>query len=254
VSNTVAAIVQARMGSTRLPGKSLMPLAGVPLAGRVLERIKTATRIDKLVLAIPDTSENDSLEKLAQDYGVSVFRGSEIDLVDRYYNAAKNLSCKYVVRIPADNPVPQASEIDRIIDHHLSLNRPGFSSNLAQVYGSKYPDGIGAEIFDFELLEEAFEDFSDSSKREHVHLNFFNYATQKAVDEKWCPISTVNCPSDFARPDIILDVNTQDQFEYMANLYKDLYPSNPNFDIKDIINWHDKNYKQTDRGYESNER
>ena len=59
MSNTVAAIVQARMGSTRLPGKSLMPLAGVPLAGRVLERIKTATRIDKLVLAIPDTSEND---------------------------------------------------------------------------------------------------------------------------------------------------------------------------------------------------
>jgi spore coat polysaccharide biosynthesis protein SpsF len=230
------------MGSTRLPGKSLMLLAGTPLVGRVLERIKSAKKVDKLILAIPDSSENDPLESLAKSYGVSVFRGSEIDLVDRYYNAAKYFSSKYVVRIPADNPVPQGSEIDRIIDHHLSLNRPGFSSNLAQVYGSKYPDGIGAEIFDFELLEKASEDFSDSSKREHVHLNFFNYATQKAIDEKWCPISTIPCPSDFARPDIILDVNTQDQFEYMANLYKDLYPSNPNFDIKDIIKWHDKNY------------
>jgi spore coat polysaccharide biosynthesis protein SpsF len=230
------------MGSTRLPGKSMMFLAGTPLVGRVLERIKSAKKVDKLVLAIPDSSENDPLESLAKSYGVSVFRGSETDLVDRYYNAAKYFSCKYVVRIPADNPVPQGSEIDRIIDHHLSLNRPGFSSNLAQVYESKYPDGIGAEIFDFELLEEASEDFSDSSKREHVHLNFFNYSTQKAIDEKWCPISTIPCPSDFARPDIILDVNTQAQFEYMANLYKDLYPSNPNFDIKDIIKWHDKNY------------
>ena len=242
MSNTVAAIVQARMGSTRLPGKSLMLLAGKPLVGRVIERIRTATKIDKLILAIPDNIENDPLERLGKSYGVQIFRGSENDLVDRYYNAAKNVSCKYVVRIPADNPVPQGSEIDRIIDHHLSLNRPGFSSNLAEIYGSKYPDGIGAEIFDFELLEEISADFSDSRKREHVHLNFFDYATQKAVDENWCPISTVHCPSDFARPDIILDVNTQIQFEYMANLYKELYPSNPNFDIKDIIKWHDENY------------
>ena len=242
MSNKVAAIVQARMGSTRLPGKSLMLLAGKPLVGRVIERIRTATKIDKLVLAIPDNIENNPLETLGKSYGVQIFRGSEIDLVDRYYNAAKNLSCKYVVRIPADNPVPQGSEIDRIIDHHLSLNRPGFSSNLAEIYGSRYPDGIGAEIFDFELLEEISADFSDSKKREHVHLNFFDYATQKAVDENWCPISTVHCPSDFARPDIILDVNTQIQFEYMANLYKELYPSNPNFDIKDIIRWHDNHY------------
>jgi len=242
MGNRVAAIVQARMGSTRLPGKSLMLLAGVPLVGRVLERIKSATKIDELILAIPDSPENDPLEFLAQNYGVSVFRGSELDLVDRYYNAAKNISCKYIVRIPADNPTPQGSEIDRIIEHHLSLNRPGFSSNLAEIYGSRYPDGIGAEIFDFELLEEIFSDFSDSKKREHLHLNFFDYATQKAVDENWCPISTVNCPPSFARPDIILDVNTQSQFEYMADLYEKLYPSNPNFDIKDIIEWHDKNY------------
>jgi spore coat polysaccharide biosynthesis protein SpsF len=242
MSNKVAAIVQARMGSTRLPGKSLMLLAGTPLVGRVIERIRSATKIDKLILAIPDSIENDPLETLGKSYGVQIFKGSEIDLVDRYYNAAKNLSCKYVVRIPADNPVPQGSEIDRIIDHHLSLNRPGFSSNLAEIYGSGYPDGIGAEIFDFELLEEISADFSDSKKREHIHLNFFDYATQKAVDENWCPISTVHCPSDFARPDIILDVNTQIQFEYMANLYKELYPSNPNFNIKDIIKWHDKHY------------
>ena len=77
MSNNVTAIVQARMGSTRLPGKSMMFLAGTPLVGRVLERIKSAKKVDKLVLAIPDSSENDPLESLAKSYGVSVFRGSE---------------------------------------------------------------------------------------------------------------------------------------------------------------------------------
>jgi spore coat polysaccharide biosynthesis protein SpsF len=241
--NKVAAIVQARVGSTRLPGKSTMLLAGVPLVGRVLERIKTVSKIDELILAIPDTPENNSLELLARSYGVSIFRGSEQDLVDRYYNAAKKADCRYIVRIPADNPVPQSSEIDKIIEHHLSLGRPGFSSNLAEIYGSKYPDGIGAEVFDFELLEEVVEDFSDARKREHVHLNFFDYFTQQPVNEKWCPISTIQCPHEFARPDLILDVNTKEQFEYMSKIYSELYPSNPCFGITEIIKWHDDNYQ-----------
>jgi spore coat polysaccharide biosynthesis protein SpsF (cytidylyltransferase family) len=84
-------------------------------------------------------------------------------------------------------------------------------------------------------------------------LNFFDYTSQKAVNEKWCPISTIPCPTEFARPDIILDVNTQVQFEYMAKLYSDLYHINPNFDIKEIIKWHDKNYG-TDKGNKLDER
>ena len=151
MSQKVVAIIQARMGSTRLPGKSLMPLAGKPLVYRVLERIIPSKNIDQIVLAIPNTTENQILSEIAHELGVSVFAGSEDDLVDRYYQAAEKFDARFVLRIPADNPTPQGSEIDRIIDHHLSLNRPGFSSNLAEIYGSRYPDGIGAEIFDFEL-------------------------------------------------------------------------------------------------------
>jgi spore coat polysaccharide biosynthesis protein SpsF len=89
MNNKVVAIVQARMGSTRLPGKSLMLLAGTPLVGRVLERIKSATKIDKLILAIPDSSENDPLELLAKNYGVSVFNYPSSDL-DRDVENAKS--------------------------------------------------------------------------------------------------------------------------------------------------------------------
>ncbi len=240
MSKKVIAIIQARMGSTRLPGKSMLNLAGEPLVGRVLERVKTSQSINEIILAIPDSPENTVLKIVADKLQVKTFLGSENDLLDRYYQAAKLANADYVVRIPADNATPQGSEIDRIINHHTMLPRPGFSSNLAEIYGSGYPDGIGAEIFDFSFLEEVWKKELSQRKREHVHLNFFDYQTQEAVDHEWCPISTVECPIEFARPDIILDVNTKEQYDYMSKLYVDLYPNNPNFSILDIIKWHDK--------------
>lgn len=239
MSQKVVAIIQARMGSKRLPGKSLMALAGKPLVHRVLERIIPARNIDQIVLAIPHTEENRVLAEIANQLGVPVFTGSEDDLVDRHYQAAKFFKADYVVRIPADNPTPQSSEIDRIIEHHLTRKKPGFSSNLAEIYDSGYPDGIGAEIFDFDLLEDVWVGVEDVGKKEHVHLNFFDYSTQTPVDSEWCPVSTISCPSDFARPDVVLDVNTIAQYRYMSKLYEDLYPRNPKFTIQDIIVWHD---------------
>ena len=149
-----------------------------------------------------------------------------------------------IVRIPADNATPQPEEIDRIIDHHLSLNRRGFSSNLSVINNSGYPDGIGAEVFEFSLLTEVNKMSRDPFKREHVHLNFFNYETGEAVDAEWCPISTVQCPQEFRRPDLILDVNTKDQYDFMVELYEALYLRNSHFDITDIINWYDKEYQK----------
>jgi spore coat polysaccharide biosynthesis protein SpsF len=231
------------MGSSRLPGKSMLDLAGTPLVGRILERVKRCELVDEIVLAVPDSAENYPLAKLGKEYGVNVFAGSENDLVERYYQAALLTKADIIGRLPADNATPEPSEIDRIIKHHLSLGRRGFSSNLSVINNSGYPDGIGAEIFDFSLLAEVSEKNTDPMQREHVHLNFFNYATQKAVDEKWCPVSTVTCPKEFRRPDLVLDVNTKEQYEFMRELYEYLYARNKNFHITDIINWFDNIYK-----------
>jgi len=222
----------------------MMDLAGEPLVGRILERVKRCKSLDDIVLAIPDTEQDKPLGILADKYGVKVFSGSENDLVDRYYQAALANDADLIVRIPADNATPQPEEIDRIIDHHLSLKRPGFSSNLSVIDDSGYPDGIGAEIFDFSLLSYVNNTVSDPFKREHVHLNFYNYETGKAVDAKWCPISTVQCPREFRRPDLILDVNTKEQYDFMVKLYDALYSKNPNFDITDIISWYDHEYQK----------
>lgn len=238
----VVLIIQARMGSSRLPGKSMMDLAGAPLVGRILERVKRCSRIDDTVLAIPDTEKDAVLKSLGDQYGITVFAGSENDLVERYYQAALRSKADIVGRLPADNATPEPSEIDRIVDHHLSLGRPGFSSNLSVIDNSGYPDGIGAEMFDFSLLAEARERNPDSRRREHVHLNFYDYGIGQPVDAKWCPISTVKCPAEFRRPDLVLDVNTQAQYEFMRKLYEYLYPRNPKFHITDIIRWYDEVY------------
>ncbi len=240
----VVLIIQARMGSTRLPGKSMMDLAGAPLVGRILERVKRCTRLDDIVLAIPDTEKDRVLMRLGESYGIKVFAGSENDLVERYYQAALWSNADIIGRLPADNATPEPAEIDRIVDHHLSLGRRGFSSNLSEIGDSEYPDGIGAEMFDFSLLEEARALHDDPHQREHVHLNFYDYKTGQLFDPEWCPVSTIKCPVGFRRPDLILDVNTQEQYEFIRQLYEYLYPRNPEFHIEDTIHWYDDVYRQ----------
>ena len=235
----VVLVIQARMGSTRLPGKSNLDLAGVSLVGRILERIKRCKTFQEIVLAIPKNKEDDVLLKIGEQFGVKVFRGSENNLLDRYYQAAKLYDANYVARLPADNPLSEPKEIDKLICHHLSLCRRGFSSNLSSFFNSGYPDGIGIEVFDFSLLDDAHERNTNEEKNEHIHLNFFDYKSQKAVDTEWCPISTIKCPEAFRRPKLILDVNTYDQYLFIKEIYEYLYPKNPNFGILEIINWCD---------------
>lgn len=238
-------IVQARMGSTRLPGKSMMKLAGEPMIARILERLLRCDLPDEVVLAVPDQSQDDVLVDVAKQCGVSVFRGSEHDLVDRYCQAARAYDAELIVRIPADNVTPEPTEVDRIIEHHHTLPGRGFSSNLSEIWGSGYPDGIGAEVFDTSLLVEASKRHNTPLQREHVHRNFFDYETQKAVDSVWAPVSTIQCSSDYCRPDIILDVNTDEQYRLMRSMYDELYPVNSRFTIEDIVAWIDCHRTQT---------
>ena len=238
----VVLIIQARMGSSRLPGKSMMNLYGVPLVGRILERVKRCKSLHDIVLAVPDTENDLVLIDLADKYSVRSYAGSENNLIERFYQAALQFNADYIVRLPADNPTPEPDEIDRIINHHIALDHPGFSSNLAAIGNSEYPDGIGAEIFSFSLLEEVRSKKPDKQKQEHIHLNFFDYNTGLAVDQSWCPISTLKCPAGFRRPDLVLDVNTSEQYHFMCELYDYLYPINANFNIVDIIKWYDEIY------------
>jgi len=239
LKNSVGMIIQARMGSKRLPGKSMLDLAGEPLVGRILERVKRCQELDEIILAIPNTVSNNILEELGRKYSVKVFRGSEENLLERYYYAATYYKIKTIVRLPADNPTPEPKEIDKIIKHHLSKNPYGFSSNLCEISQSGYPDGIGAEVFSTFLLSELIRGKRKYISKEHIHMNFIDYEKSEAIDPNSCPISTIKCPQSYARPDLILDVNTIEQYYYMKNLYEELYPISNKFTIEDIIKWND---------------
>jgi spore coat polysaccharide biosynthesis protein SpsF len=234
----VVLIIQARMGSTRLPGKSLLPLAGRPLVYRLLERARRSRKVDRIVLAIPEGVRDAPLAVIADECGVACFRGSENDLVDRYYQAARMHGAGIVLRLPADNPVVEPDEIDRIVDFHRTHDL-AFSTNLSPVFGSNYPDGIGAEAIDFWALEEVWGRPGNAKEREHLHLNFLDYPSAAPANPGRYKVGAPACPVEFARSDLVLDVNTQEEYRYIAALYDYLYPRNPQFGIQEIIRWHD---------------
>ena len=236
----VVLIIQARMSSTRLPGKSMMPLADKPLVYRMVERLKNCKKIDEIVIATSDQPEDQVLLELAKVLQVSYFQGNLLDVRNRYLKAAEQFQADFIIRIPADNPMPDSNEIDKLIEFHLEHNPSGFSSNLAQVNNSGYLDGIGAEIFSTKLLQESLARSSSETVKEHVHRNFFDYSTQTPVDSSWCPIASPKAPAELRRPDIILDVNTMDDYTKIKRIYDHLYPQNPNFTTVDVINFIDK--------------
>ena len=236
----VVLIIQARMSSTRLPGKSMMPLADRPLVYRMVERLKKCKKVDEIVIATSNQPEDQVLVDLANELGVSSFQGNLLDVRDRYLTAAEKSKADFIIRIPADNPMPDANEIDKLIEFHLEHNPQGFSSNLAQVNNSGYLDGIGAEIFSTKLLQESVARSNSDTVKEHVHRNFFNYSTQTPVDPIWCPIASPKAPKELRRPDIILDINTMDDYTKIKRIYDHLYPQNPNFTTVDVINFIDK--------------
>ena len=235
---SVVLILQARMGSSRLPGKSMMPLAGVPLVGRILERVKRARRPDGIVLATTELPADDCLVDLANSFRVDVFRGSENDLLDRYVKAAEKFGANYVARLPADNFAPEPEEIDRIIDFALDA-QTAFATNLSPIMNNGYPDGIGCEVYRFTDLCAVSNEVTEPSCREHPHTNYFDFKNDQPIDPLRYPVGTVQCPQKFSRPDICLDVNTAEDLEFAQTLYSALYPSNPNFHILDVIDWYD---------------
>lgn len=235
------------MGSTRLPGKMLLDLAGGPLLGRVLERVTRVRGIDAVVLATTGKREDDAIVGVAARQGVESFRGAENDLVDRYYQAAKTFGAEIVLRLPADNPCSEPEAFERLLEAHR-LGHAAFSSNIMQVDGNQWPDGIGVEAFDFWALEAVWRTAQDPARREHLALNFYDYVNQKPVDPARFPIGTVVCPPEWRRPDLVLDVNTAEEYDFIRRLYGDLYPRNNRFGVADIIDWFDHTYRRSRSG------
>jgi glutamate-1-semialdehyde aminotransferase/spore coat polysaccharide biosynthesis protein SpsF (cytidylyltransferase family) len=158
------AIIQARMASTRLPGKILADVAGKPLLLRVVERVRRARTLDQVVVATTASPADDEVETFCKANHIPYFRGSEDDVLDRYYQAARAHDADVVVRITGDCPLIDPAVIDRVVGEYT----PGEDEYVANVLRYTWPDGLDTEAFGFDVLARAWRDATKPSEREHV--------------------------------------------------------------------------------------
>jgi spore coat polysaccharide biosynthesis protein SpsF (cytidylyltransferase family) len=206
------ALIQARMGSTRLPGKILKKINGKTLVEILLERLKKSKNIDKIIVATSTDSSNDVLVDLVDSLGVEVYRGSENDVLDRFYNALKKHTCDYVVRITSDCPLIDPDLIDKVITYTINQN-VDYGSNVG-AGKEHFPDGQDTEVFKYSALEDAWKTAKLPSEREHVtpyirtNLNVL--------------FSTVDYEAENDLGHIRMTVDTQKDFDAIEVLVNDL--------------------------------
>jgi glutamate-1-semialdehyde 2,1-aminomutase len=196
----IVAVVQARMGSTRFPNKVMQPILGTPMIGLLLQRLERAERVDEIVLATSEDARNDALFDFVESLGYRVYRGSESDVLDRYYHAAKSAGADVVVRITGDCPLIDPGVVDDVIGRFASAPFDYVSNTLTPTY----PDGLDTEVFTFAGLERAWREARRPFEREHVtpylkefagyrRDNVVNAHTDDLSAERW----TVDEPEDF---------------------------------------------------------
>jgi len=158
----VVAIIQARMSSSRLPGKVLLPLAGKPVLAHVVQRTHACRNVDLVVVATSTDPSDDAINTWCQENKVLCFRGSLHDVLDRYYQAAKLHEAQAIVRITADCPALDTQTVDEVIE--------GFLDGGFAFYGlsGEFPDGLDCTVFSFQAIEKAWHEAKLASEREHV--------------------------------------------------------------------------------------
>tara|TARA_B110000444_G_C18806006_1_gene579992 strand:+ start:207 stop:890 length:684 start_codon:yes stop_codon:yes gene_type:complete len=214
-------IIQARMGSKRLPNKSMLYLHGYPIIYWVYKRVLETKSLDEVVISIPDTKDNDILNDYLEINNIKVFRGDENDLVDRLLKTAKYFSADNIVRVCADNPLICSSEISRLLEIYFRSNCD-YSYNHMPIE-TNYPDGIGAEICSIKLLEEINDKSNKLEHREHV----FNYIWENKINYN---IKKFDPPLSMAYPKLKLDINTIDDYRNLL-----MKPYNINMSAEEII-------------------
>jgi len=247
-NNSLVLVIQARYNSSRLPGKIKKKLCGISTIERILQRVKKIKKLNKIIIATTKRKDDNFLVNVAKKYNVEIFRGSTNNCVDRYYNAVKKLNAKHVLRLPADNPFPEPSEYNRIINYHLK-SKNDFSSNIINFMNNGYPDGIGVEIFTFKSLEKIWKSKKTKKEKEHLATNYYYYGSGKKNKKFDFKIGTVKCPKNISRPDLVFDINTKKDYLYINKICNYFGKKKSFFTIKDLIYWHDKIYLKKDKNF-----
>ncbi|MEI9476447.1 MAG: glycosyltransferase family protein [Deltaproteobacteria bacterium] len=219
---SIIAIIQARMGSTRLPGKVLSDLAGEPLLARVVNRTRRAQTLDQVLVATTTKPADEPIVRLCEVRGWPFFRGSEEDVLDRYYRAARDHVAEVVVRITSDCPLIEPAIIDWVVREFFEKGPLDYTSNT--IPPRTFPRGLDVEVFTFAALERAWREDQNPAWREHVTPFLYRNPCKLRVHSVINPIDyssmrwTVDTPEDLNFVRRIYECFGHDRFSWQEVL------------------------------------
>ncbi|RDE29630.1 cytidylyltransferase domain-containing protein [Parageobacillus thermoglucosidasius] len=220
----VAAIIQARMSSTRLPGKILKKVLDKTLLEYQIERVKRAKTIDEIIIATTTKKSDDRIVQLCQQLSIPYYRGSEEDVLSRYYEAATEFNVDVIVRLTSDCPIIDPNVIDKVVEHYLE--NKGRYDYVSNTLTRTYPRGLDTEVMSYEALKRAHKEAKELTYREHVTAYIYHHPNEF----KLCSVLNEKDESKHR-----WTVDTEEDFLLIKNILETLYPINPLFTLEDVI-------------------
>lgn len=219
----VGVIIQARMGSTRLPGKVMLDINGKTVLEQVINRVKLSKKVDEIIIATTTLERDEIIAKESNKCHVKSYRGSEEDVLSRYYYAAKENNIDTIVRVTSDCPLIDPFILDEIVDYYQNSNYTMVTNAGADVSNRTYPRGLDVEVFSFKMLEEAFNKATKKHHKEHVTPYIY---------EKSNNVFYYKDKNDYSKYRWTLD--TEEDYKLIKEVYKGLNDKGEFF-YKDII-------------------
>ena len=220
----VTAIIQARMGSTRLPGKILKTVNGKTLLEYQLERVRQAKTIDKIIVATTVKETDQPIIDLCEKLGIDYYRGSEHDVLSRYYETAKTYHSDVIIRLTSDCPIIDPSVIDKTVQHFL--NNQESVDYVSNTLERTYPRGLDTEVFSFAALKKAYNEAVLPRDREHVTAYFYTNPNLFKLQ---------NVKNKYSNHNYRWTVDTEEDFELVRLILMELYNPDKIFYLEDVI-------------------
>lgn len=223
-------VLQARMGSTRLPGKVLAQLDREPMLAVICKRLRMIQGISQLIVATTTLPEDDAIAECANGLGLPIYRGSRDNLVERFIGAARQFNLDHVLRATADNPLVDFQEAPRLVAAHLA-GCNDYTTNRTES-GSGMPDGCGVEIFSYAALERIYLNAAQPEEYEHINEYVFQHPGEFTVQ-------MIHAPAALQR-DLDLTVDTLEQLEKMQWIYRQLADRPRPLALLEVVRFLDK--------------
>ncbi len=221
-------VVQARMSSTRLPGKVLLPILDKSLLYRMIERLQMIRHKAQIVVAIPEDEADDIIEQEALQMNVACYRGSLNNLLDRHYQAAKQYNAEIVLKIPSDCPLIDPRIIDEVLDFYYA--HPGEYDFVSNLHPATFPDGNDVEIMTMDCIEKAWKEAKKLLELEHTTPYIWEHQEIFRIGNvTWGTGKDYSMSQRFT-------IDYEADYQFIKRVYEELYPKKKDFSCDDILN------------------